>query len=179
MSDPAQLLPDITPGDYAAARRALHDLRAALDTMSFPDLARGRVSALDPYRSALAAVEATIRDHERAAVQGRQPQPLTDGVTALPRVEDLFTCDPGCPTCAGSGHVCEAHPDRPWGEGDGCCGAPGIPCRPENRGLQLVERCEDCAEGDHSECSRQGGWPFQDTNERCACHLRGHREART
>jgi hypothetical protein len=38
-----------------------------------------------------------------------------------------------CPNCAGSGLVCEWHPDKPWtptssGERNGCdCGA-GMPC---------------------------------------------------
>lgn len=35
--------------------------------------------------------------------------------------------------------------------------------------------CEDCMDGDHEECWRQGGWPHQDTDERCGCHLTGHR----
>lgn len=34
--------------------------------------------------------------------------------------------------------------------------------------------CEDCMDGDHEECRRQGGWPHQDTNERCGCHLTAH-----
>jgi hypothetical protein len=40
-----------------------------------------------------------------------------------------------CPRCAGSGAVCEDHPDRPF---EACCGAAGMPCRPpvvERRGL--------------------------------------------
>jgi len=24
--------------------------------------------------------------------------------------------------------VCEDHPDKAWGDGDACCGAPGMPC---------------------------------------------------
>lgn len=34
--------------------------------------------------------------------------------------------------------------------------------------------CEDCMEGDHEVCRRQGGWPFQETDERCGCHLSRH-----
>lgn len=59
----------------------------------------------------------------------RTPGPQSN----LPSIEEFFTCDPDCPRCLGSGHVCEEHPDKAWDEGDGCCGAPGIPCRPENR----------------------------------------------
>lgn len=33
-----------------------------------------------------------------------------------------------CPKCYGEGWVCEAHLDRPWLDGKGCCGAPGVPC---------------------------------------------------
>lgn len=37
-----------------------------------------------------------------------------------------------CPNCDGTGHVCENHPDKPWGpmtfDADSCsCGA-GMPC---------------------------------------------------
>lgn len=46
----------------------------------------------------------------------------------LPTIDDLITCSPECPTCRGDGLVCEDHPDRPWRDGDGCCGAPGQPC---------------------------------------------------
>lgn len=46
----------------------------------------------------------------------------------LPRITDSFVCVDDCPVCLGSGHVCEEHPDKAWGEGDGCCGAPGMPC---------------------------------------------------
>lgn len=35
--------------------------------------------------------------------------------------------------------------------------------------------CDDCIEGDHEACRREGGWPHQDTNERCGCHLTAHR----
>lgn len=33
-----------------------------------------------------------------------------------------------CGTCLNEGHVCEDHPDRAWRDGDGCCGAAGMPC---------------------------------------------------
>lgn len=36
--------------------------------------------------------------------------------------------DPDCPVCGGEGWVCEEHTDKGWGQGDGCCGAPGAPC---------------------------------------------------
>lgn len=39
-----------------------------------------------------------------------------------------FECVPGCSVCRGGGSVCEEHPDQPWEEGDGCCGAAGMPC---------------------------------------------------
>ncbi len=35
--------------------------------------------------------------------------------------------------------------------------------------------CIDCIEGDHEACRREGGWPHQDTSERCGCHLSAHR----
>ena len=41
--------------------------------------------------------------------------------------------------------------------------------------LEVTELvCEDCVEGDHEACRRSGGWPYQDTNERCGCHLTEH-----
>lgn len=46
----------------------------------------------------------------------------------LRSITDEFTCSPECPVCLGSGIVCEDHSDTPWDEGDGCCGAPGMPC---------------------------------------------------
>jgi len=38
-----------------------------------------------------------------------------------------------CRSCADTGHVCEDHPDRPWGgitdDINGChCGGAGVPC---------------------------------------------------
>jgi hypothetical protein len=33
-----------------------------------------------------------------------------------------------CPMCGGQHWVCENHPAQPWNDGDGCCGAPGMPC---------------------------------------------------
>ena len=39
-------------------------------------------------------------------------------------------------------------------------------------GNELV--CDDCLAGDHDECRRAGGWPHQDTNERCGCHETAH-----
>ena len=40
-----------------------------------------------------------------------------------------------CIRCANARWVCEAHPDRPWGDVQGacCCGAPGEPCPTCNR----------------------------------------------
>lgn len=52
---------------------------------------------------------------------------------------ERFACEPDCPRCAGYGHVCEDHPDLPWGglvpkSHGGCeCGAAGMPCQEENR----------------------------------------------
>jgi hypothetical protein len=37
--------------------------------------------------------------------------------------------DSACQTCKGEGWVCEAHQDRPWYDGQTCCGEPGIPCK--------------------------------------------------
>ena len=34
----------------------------------------------------------------------------------------------GCEVCLGEGWVCEDHPLKAWDGGDGCCGAPGMPC---------------------------------------------------
>jgi hypothetical protein len=34
--------------------------------------------------------------------------------------------------------------------------------------------CDDCIEGDHESCRRSGGWPHQETCERCGCHLSAH-----
>ncbi len=34
-----------------------------------------------------------------------------------------------CEACGGEGWVCEDHPNKAWGEGDGCCGGAGIPCK--------------------------------------------------
>lgn len=42
---------------------------------------------------------------------------------------------PVCPGCGGERWVCEDHPDRPWGEGEGCCGGAGAPCPVCNTGL--------------------------------------------
>ncbi len=36
--------------------------------------------------------------------------------------------DPDCPACRGEGTVCAEHPDNAWNDGDGCCGAEGMPC---------------------------------------------------
>lgn len=33
-----------------------------------------------------------------------------------------------CKICHGEQWVCEDHPDKAWGEGDGCCGAAGMLC---------------------------------------------------
>jgi hypothetical protein len=51
----------------------------------------------------------------------------------LRSITEAFTCTPDCPRCHGEGTVCEEHPDVAWGDGDGCCGAAGMPCNPERR----------------------------------------------
>lgn len=61
--------------------------------------------------------------------------------------------DPSCPACAGEGIVCEEHPDRPWGDGDGCCGAPGAPCPLFNAGPLRVA-CPHCGEPAGAGCRR-------------------------
>lgn len=53
--------------------------------------------------------------------------------------------NPNCLRCRGEGWCCEAHPDRPWSDGKGCCGEPGVPCscNPEDAnppGLEVI--CE-------------------------------------
>lgn len=35
---------------------------------------------------------------------------------------------PDCPICGDEQWVCEEHPKKAWGEGDGCCGGAGMPC---------------------------------------------------
>ncbi len=52
----------------------------------------------------------------------------SEGIVSLGSIVDEFVCSPECPICLGSGIVCEDHPDQPWDDGDGCCGAPGMPC---------------------------------------------------
>lgn len=34
-----------------------------------------------------------------------------------------------CANCDNEGWVCENHPEVPWGDGDGCCGGAGMPCK--------------------------------------------------
>jgi hypothetical protein len=59
----------------------------------------------------------------------------------MPSIEDLFKCEPDCSRCYGTGHVCENHPDLPWGDWavmsygiPFCrCGGAGMPCKEENR----------------------------------------------
>ena len=34
-----------------------------------------------------------------------------------------------CKNCNGEGWVCENHTDKPWGDGDACCGGAGSPCK--------------------------------------------------
>jgi hypothetical protein len=33
-----------------------------------------------------------------------------------------------CKNCDDGGWVCENHPDKPWRDGEGCCGGAGMPC---------------------------------------------------
>lgn len=53
-----------------------------------------------------------------------------------------------CATCKDVFWVCEDHPDQSWGLGDGlgigegCCGAPGVPCPACNRGPAVRAVCE-------------------------------------
>lgn len=47
----------------------------------------------------------------------------------LPTIDSMFaTCDDTCPVCHGDRWVCEDHPNKPWRDGDGCCGGAGMPC---------------------------------------------------
>lgn len=34
--------------------------------------------------------------------------------------------------------------------------------------------CWDCEEGRHEMCLHNGGWPNEDNNDRCSCHLTSH-----
>jgi hypothetical protein len=36
--------------------------------------------------------------------------------------------DPNCKLCGGEGWVCEDHADKPWVNGNECCGGAGMPC---------------------------------------------------
>jgi hypothetical protein len=40
----------------------------------------------------------------------------------------MLATNPECPKCHGDGWVCEAHPEKGWFDGKGCCGAPGVAC---------------------------------------------------
>lgn len=44
-------------------------------------------------------------------------------------ITDEFICSPECPTCEGTGIVCEEHPTTSgaW-QDETCCGAAGMPC---------------------------------------------------
>ena len=33
-----------------------------------------------------------------------------------------------CNNCNDDNWVCELHADKPWDDGEGCCGAAGMPC---------------------------------------------------
>lgn len=44
------------------------------------------------------------------------------------KVADVTNAEPICERCNGELWVCEDHPDRACGQGDGCCGAPAMPC---------------------------------------------------
>ena len=46
----------------------------------------------------------------------------------LLKMSDIDDAVPDCEICNGEGWVCEDHPDIAWQEGDGCCGAAGMPC---------------------------------------------------
>lgn len=47
-----------------------------------------------------------------------------------------------CSICHGERWVCEAHPDKPWRDGKGCGGEPGVPCTCNawaKKGLELTK----------------------------------------
>jgi hypothetical protein len=46
----------------------------------------------------------------------------------LANINLMLKVDGVCTPCGGSGWVCEDHHTVPWGDGDNCCGAPGMPC---------------------------------------------------
>lgn len=65
--------------------------------------------------------------------------PYIDGAIPRGSILEAFICVPDCPTCLGTGHVCEDHPTKAWGDiigqgsdtepGTVCwCGAAGAPC---------------------------------------------------
>lgn len=56
--------------------------------------------------------------------------PLDEPRNGLPRISVLASIsNDDCRICKGEGWVCEHHQDTPWGDGDGCCGGAGAPCR--------------------------------------------------
>ena len=64
--------------------------------------------------------------------------------------------DHTCETCGGEMWVCENHPDKAWGEGDGCCGGAGMPCR-------ICNPCDrdnppKMSPGTTVICSNEHGW---------------------
>lgn len=71
------LLPTFEAGDYAAAERALHDLRAALDTIRWPDpRSEGQVPIGRRHQAALAAIEHDIAAHRHRYIVSAQSRPV-------------------------------------------------------------------------------------------------------
>jgi len=49
-------------------------------------------------------------------------------MTELKKISELDSSDKACAICGGDGWVCEEHPYIPWGDGERCCSAAGMPC---------------------------------------------------
>jgi hypothetical protein len=70
-------------------------------------------------------VEAQVlRDGER--MTGRLCTTRAQAVEWAEQERQQHEREAACPTCQGSGWVCEAHPEHPWPHDD--CAGPGEPC---------------------------------------------------
>jgi hypothetical protein len=58
----------------------------------------------------------------------------------------MLTTNPECSKCHGDGWVCEAHAERAWLDGQGCCGQPGVPCTCNPAGMMPPGfiQCVEC-----------------------------------
>lgn len=73
----------------------------------------------------------------------------TQEIPEMQSIVEAFPRFPDCPVCLGTGHVCEDHPTKAWGEmlsdadspvaGACYCGAAGAPC---GRCIETKKRME-------------------------------------